>query len=468
MKKRFLLSLALFCSPLITSAADLIEVYQQAQVSDPTFQQAIAQRLATKEGVPISVAAILPNIALTANPTISRYGFSGSALQAVPVDDITSIFPRNLTTRTYTLNLGLTQTVFDFAKFSVVAQQVSLSSGADATLNAALQDLMVRVANAYFAILKDEDNLSYAEATKLAYAEQLDQIKQQYKVGLKTITDVYTAQASYDSAVANYIAAENTLVNDRENLRVITGIYYPHLASLSEQFPLIRPQPSNVDLWVKTAVWQNWTVRSSRCDVAQAREFIKQQVAGHIPTVNVQGNISRQYTENINGYRTFSDRNGPGTITDRSITLNLNVPIFSGGGVIAQTKQATYSYRVAQEKLEFTIRNTINTTRQTYNSLISGISQVQADEQAIKSNVSSLKGMEAGYQAGTQTLVDVLNQQQNLYKAQTQYATDRYAFVNNILALKRAAGTLSFDDLRAINVWLTNKSKNKFHHSRVD
>ena len=110
-------------------------------------------------------------------------------------------------------------------------------------------------------------------------------------------------------------------------------------------------------------------------------------MAGHLPTLNVQGNLSRQYQDNINGYRTFSDRNGPGTITDRAITLNLNVPIFSGGGVVAQTNQATYNYRVAQQKLEFTIRNTINTTRQSYNSIVTGIPQIQADKQAIKSNI---------------------------------------------------------------------------------
>ncbi len=455
MKKSFLLFAILFIWQVTAYAANLVEVYQQAQMCDPTFQQAVAQRLATKEGVPISVASILPNISLTANPAVSRYGYSGSALAVTPI--IGNVFPRNLTTRTYSLNLTATQTVFDFAKFSVVAQQVSLSKGADATLNAAIQDLMIRVANAYFAILKDEDNLNYAKATKLAYAEQLDQIKQQYKVGLKTITDVYTAQASHDTAVAQYIAAETTLMNDKENLRVITGIYYPHLAKLSDHFPLISPRPTHVEQWVRIALIQNWKIKSGRYDVKTAREFIKQQEAGHLPTLNVQGNLSRQYGDNINLYKTFSDRAGPGTITDRAVTLNLNVPLFSGGGVVAQTNQAIYNYRVAQEKLEYTIRSTLNTTRQSYQNLVAGIPQIQADKQAIKSNISSLQGLEEGYKVGTQTLVDVLNQQQNLYKAQTQYATDRYAFVNNILALKQAAGTLSFDDLCAINAWLIHR-----------
>lgn len=440
-------------------AADLVEVYRQAQLSDPIFQQAIAQRFATQEGVPISVSSLLPNIAVTANPNVARIGYSGSNFDPVISSSGTYVNPRNLTERNYTLTLSATQTIFNFAQFSQVAQQVSLSKAADATLNAALQSLMVRVANAYFAVLKDEDNLSYAEASKLAYKEQLDQIKQQYDVGLKTITDVYTAQASYDSALATQIAAETTLSNDRENLRVITGVYYPHLSSLSDKFPLISPQPSRVETWVERALRQNWTIKASQFQAAQAHEFIRQQEAGHLPTMSLQTTFSRQYSDNINNYVTFAERNGPGTTSDRAIGLNINVPIFSGGGVVAQTNQAMYQYQVATQQLEQTTRTTVNTTRQSFQNVVAGISQITADKEAIKSSISSLEGLEASYRVGTETLVDVLNQQQKVFQAQTQYATDRYAFVNNVLALKQAAGTLSIDDLCAINAWLIEKEK---------
>ncbi|MBX3708180.1 MAG: TolC family outer membrane protein [Gammaproteobacteria bacterium] len=466
MKKIFLLLTVFACWQSIATAANLIEVYQQAQTSDPIFQQAIAQRLSTKEGVPISAAALLPNISFTASPYVSRIGYAGSNFDPVISNSGTYLNPRNLTQRGYTFNLSLTQTIFNFAQFSAVAQQVSLSKGADATLNAALQNLMIRVATAYFTILKDEENLSYAEASKLAYAEQLDQIKQQYKVGLKTITDVYTAQASYDSAIATYIAAQTTLSIDRENLRVITGVYYTHLSALSDDFPLVSPQPNNVEAWVKKAILQNWSIKSSQYNVASARELIKQQIAGHLPTLNVQTNFNKQLSDNINNYSSFSERHGPGTTSDRSITLNLNVPIFSGGGIVAQTNQATYNYQVAQQQLEQTIRSTINTTRQSFLSIVAGISQIKADKEAIKSSISSLKGLEASYQVGAETLVDVLNQQQNVYEAQTKYATDRYAFVNNILALKQAAGTLSLDDLRALNAWLVNKERRVLRKGR--
>ena len=462
--KKFALILIILTSWVTNAqAANLLEVYQQAQTSDPIFQEALAQRLATKEGVPISVSAILPNIQLTASPSVSRYGYAGSQFDPVINDTGVYVNPRNNTVLGNTLSLTLTQTIFDFAQFFTSLSKSNYLKRADAALNAALQDLMTRVASAYFAVLEDEDNLSYAEASKLAFAEQLDQINKQYKVGLKTLTDVYTAEASHDSAIATYIAAETTLANDRENLRVLTGVYYPHLSSLSDDFPLVTPEPKNIEEWVKIALLQNWSIKASRYNAASSREIINQQIAGHLPSVNVQTSFSRQLQDNIDRYTTFSERNGPGSISDKSITLNVTVPIFSGGGVLAKTKQAKYNYQVAQQKLEQTIRETMNNTRQSYLGIVAGISKIKADKETIKSTISSLQGLEASYRIGTETLVDVLNQQQKVFEAQKQYATDRYAFVNNIFALKQAAGTLSFDDLRAINAWLGEKKRKTAH-----
>lgn len=447
MKKILLLLLTVFCVQT-AQAADLLEVYQQALISDPIYQQAISQRLATKEGVPISLSALLPNIGLTWFPNVTRSGFSGT-------DYATGSNPRNNTLRYYALTLTATQTVFNFSQFMTLKSSLALSAGADAILNSALQTLMMRVSNAYFAVLRDEENLSYSEATMLAYKEQLDQVNQEYKVGIKTITNVYTAQASYDSAVADYIGAENTLINDKENLRVITGRYYEHLSPLSENFPLISPNPRNVEEWVKTALQQNWQIKSAQYNVSSARSIVKQQFGGHLPTVQLQASADRLYSDNVNNYaQALNQRNGPSTESDRVLQLNMTLPIFSGGGVTAETNQAMYNYEIAQQQLEQTQRLAVNSTRQSYFGVISGISKVKADREAVKSTISSLEGMEESYQVGTETLVNVLNQQQKVFEAQTQYATDRYAFVTNFLALKQAAGTLGFDDLRAINAWL--------------
>jgi outer membrane protein len=197
---------------------------------------------------------------------------------------------------------------------------------------------------------------------------------------------------------------------------------------------------------------------------------MKPHFAGHLPTLNLQGSYNMAYNNSFSG---GSITTGPGGTVETTagnfapiqahsneatVTLNLGVPIFQGGLVTAQTRQAKYNYQVTSQKLEQSARSTVNTARQSYLGIILGIEQIKTDRQAIKSTISSYEGLDEGYRVGTQTLVDVLNQQQKVFQAQTQYATDRYAYVNNLLLLKQATGTLSEDDLRAINAWLLDSN----------
>lgn len=443
MKKKVLaMAMMLIVHQTAEAAANLIAVYNQALISDPTYQQAIAQRLSTNEGVPISRSALFPAASITGLPTLTRTTASGSA-QSYNAGS----------TRGYTVTLNVSQTIFNFAEWTALVGAKETAKQADATLNASLQNLMIRVAQAYFAILEDEDNVQSSLSTKVSYTKQLDQVKQEFNVGVKTITDVYTAQASYDSSVANYITALNTLANDKENLRAITGIYYDKLAKLSEQFPLISPNPKNPDLWEQTALKQNWSVIAARYGMEAARENIKQQFAGHLPTVNLQGSYETDVIRNSGGNAVVGNVGTNQTHTS-TIGLQLNVPLIAGGLVIAQTHQAQYDFQSAAQALEKQMRSTITNTRQSYLDVIADISKIKADRQAIQSAQSSLEGLREGYRVGTNTLLDVLNQQQTLYTNETQYATDRYDYVNKLLALKQAAGTLSPHDLEVINQWL--------------
>ncbi len=442
-KKWLLLLITLGIQVNAFATADLLSVFRQALASDPTYQQAISQRLSTREGVPINIAGLLPGIsANVAAPNYTKYASSGSASGHL-----------SGTQRGYNINLNLTQTVFDFGKFAGLASANALARGADATLSSATQNLMIRVSQAYFNILKDQDNLVYIKSTRTAYEKQLDQINQQYRVGLKTITDVYTARASYETSVANYIAADAQLATDKENLRAITGELYSSFARLRDDFPLITPQPANIDDWVTTAGKQNWAVKASQYQAESYRDIIKQQFAGHLPSVNVQAGYQDNYFAASGN--TFFQTNGASQTHTSTASLNFNIPIFSGGLVVAQTDQAKYNYQVALQQLEFQLRSTLTQTRQSYLNIVAGISKIEADRQSIKSNISSLEGMQAGYKVGTEILVNVLNQQQNVFEAEQQYAADRYAYVNNLLALKQAAGTLSEEDLAAINTWLS-------------
>lgn len=446
MKKKHLCIMLLMASFSATShAADLMEVYQEAIQSDPIYQQVIAQTFATGENVYISLASLLPSINGVYNPFLEKTNTSGSG----------AIFQGNPSTRGYNIVLKATQTIFNFAQISSFAQARATAKQASANLNAAAQDLIARVAKAYFQILEDVDNLRSAESAKLSYAKQLDQANQQYKVGIKTITDVYTAQASYESSVASYITAMNTLENDRENLRAITGKMYPSLSRLKEKFPLLTPQPTNIDKWVEVATLQNWQIKAAQYGVSAAKQNIRQQFSGHLPTLNAEG------TYTVNFTRDFDDTdadliNPPGAsnIATPRIALNLTVPLIEGGRVLAQTRQAKDQYQVACQQLEQQTRNTINVTRQSYLNVLAGIQKIEADRKTIQSAQSSLAGMEAGYRVGTEILVNVLDQQQKVFNNQRIYAHDRYDYINNIITLKQAAGTLAPSDIAGLNAWL--------------
>ena len=437
-------------------ATNLLDVYHQALLGDSIFQQAISQRLADREAVPIAMSSLLPSASIVAAPYITRIDRSGSAT-----------FPGTNNMHGYDLTLNLSQTIFDFSKIAGVTGAREIAKEANANLSAALQDLMIRVSKAYFAILEDEDNLVYIKATRTAYAKQLDQVKQQFQVGLKTITDVYTAQASYEGASAAYIGATSQLANDNENLRVITGAIYPSIAKLSEQFPLVRPNPENVDAWIKKSLQQNWKLKAAEYFAESARQNIKQQFAGHFPTLNAVGTYDINYSKNVGNSGVFGPFNPAGSnrVRTSTVSLNLNIPLVQGGLVVAQTNQARYQYQVAYQQLDLQARSALNITRQSYINVIAGISKISADKQAIKSSISSLEGMEAGYRVGTQILYNVLDQQQRVFQAQKQYATDRYAYVINMLTLKQAAGILSERDLECVNTWLMEDRSHEYRET---
>lgn len=415
-------------------AEDLMDVYHDALLNDPTFQTARANQLATHQDLPISLAGILPNLNLVGN----SYGQKQTAV-------FRGISPtKNYNQRGYTLTL--TQPLFNFANWLSVVQANSTVKQANAVYASASLNLMLRVASAYFNVLQSEDNLRFIQALKASTARQLEQAKQRYDVGLEAITTVYNAQASYDSSVAQEISAKNTIQNNLEILRQITGRYYDCLAGLKGPTPLLKPDPMNADCWVSAGINHNYDLLAAKYAADAARANIKVNMAGHLPTLNAVGFVQQNdgFTPVVGGYK----------IHINSAGVQVNVPIFTGGLVVAQTHQAEYNYQAATSGVESTYRNTVSQIRQNFNNVMSGISKIQADLQAVKSNAASLASTEESYRVGTRTIVDVLLAQQTLLQAQEAYAADQYSYLINSLTLKQYAGTLVENDLRVINDWL--------------
>ncbi len=439
-----------------TYAADLMEVFKQSVHSDPQFQAAEAERLSQHQNVPISRSFLLPSLIASADSLYNRQNNkttvgAGAGVGGVGATNIgQGVFRYN--SNGYTLNLS--QPLFDYGAWSQLKEAEASVKAADAQYAADVQDLISRVISAYLNVLLTEDNLAFTEAEKRAVYRQLDQVRQQYKVGLVAITGLYQAQAQYDSIVAEEIAAKNDIINAKEDLRAITGIYYNNLSGLAKQVPLINPVPLNVDRWVLTSEKQNWSIQAARFNSLALRKQIQVEFSGHLPILDAVAQYDRQ--------KTGASPSGNVNLRTGSVGVQLTVPILEGGFVSASTKQAEYNYEKAVDQLEQARRTAVTDARQSYNNVMAGISKVKADKQAIVSNQSSLRSTIEAYKVGTQTMLDVLQAQQDLYDAQRIHASDQYAYINATVALKQAAGTLSVTDVERINQWLTSRPNNKY------
>jgi outer membrane protein len=457
----------LLCAAGIASGENLLQVYELARKSDPLLREADANRLATRENKPIARGALLPQITGQASAgTAEAEGTTTTFLGGLAVDrDVDS---RDDSRQGWTLQLS--QSIFRWDQWVVLSQADKLGSQADVDYQAAEQDLIVRVSDAYFGVLAAEDTLASEQAAKEAIGRQLEQAQKRFEVGLIAITDVQEAQAAYDQAVAAEILAKRSLANQREVLRAIINESPPMLAKPGAEIPLLSPDPQDENQWVDTALAQNRAVISSQIGAEIAKDDVRLARSDHLPTLDLVASRSDRDDEGFSRSRCgLSPQNpcppgvtpgtqlrGP-TATDLqtdAVTLQLAVPIFSGGQTSARVQQAVYLHRAARERVESTMRETERQTRDSYLGVISDISRVQALKQALESARTALQATEAGFEVGTRTTVDVLDARRALFVAETNYLRSRYDYLINGLRLKQAAGTLTADDLATINTLL--------------
>lgn len=414
--------LLLVATPAAPAGTTLLQVYERALASDSEFLAAGAANRAAQELRPQARAGLLPSV-------------------SVRVDANRNEGPRSRSFETYGIVLNVQQPIYRHDRRIALRQADSRIAQADALHAAAGQNLMMRVSQRYFDVLEAEDELSFARATLEAFRQQLMQSRQRFEVGLIAITDVEEAKAGFDLARAQLIAAENALDTAREALRETSGEYQEDLAPLGEM-PLVTPEPADIDQWTETALAQNLRLLAAGHDAETARREIERARAGHSPTLDAVGLHRRE------------DRTGLGQTDSTSIGLQLNLPFYAGGAVLSRTRESRHRYRQALDELERERRRAQRETRDAYLGINSGISRVTALEQAVRSSEAAAGAIEAGFQVGTRTSVDVLNAQRELYGARRDLAGARYSYIRNVLRLKHAAGTLSEDDLRQISAWL--------------
>jgi len=458
-------SLALLCAgfaiglPVAAAAADFAQVYQDALANDPTYQQANATYMAAREARPEAWAALLPQISGSAGRSLDHSaGLSTNIGSSAAGQPVPASFYATTHANARQWSLNLSQELFSWSDWMTLKAADSQVAEAQANYQAAAQNLILRVATAYFNVLSALDTMQAQESSLKAFDLQLEQANKRFEVGLIAITDVEQARAARDTAAAAVIADKQSLANAEDQLEVITGRQYDTLSEPGTDMPLVTPNPASQDQWVQTSLQQNLTLIASRLAADVAREDVRIAFGGHLPTVSLVASRSFNSTgvdETINGLGTF---NLPSWANDRQIGLQVTVPIFSGGGTEARVHQAQYQWIAAKDAVEQASRSTVQQARDAYLGVISGIAHVQALQQAMTSSQTAYRATEAGYRVGTQTEVDVLNALSTLVQAKTNFASSRYAYINSVVQLRFAAGTLDTNEVQAINHWLTSSA----------
>ena len=435
---RLSIMVALLCGVASVNAEDLLDVFALAEDNDPTYLQAKAEYRAALEAKPQALSQLLPLINLSANTRrneqqVTQEGFFGAQGDFV--------------FNSHGYQISLTQPLFRFDRFVAIQQADSSVQQAAAELSVAQQELIVRIAQRYFDVLASKDNLTFAQAEVKSLGRQLDQANQRFEVGLSAITDVTEAQAGFDLATAREIVAQNAIDNAYEAIRELTGLYITDYTALDGDVPLVKPDPATIEDWTETALSQNFSITAAKFATEAAQKEINVQRSGHLPTLDLVA---------ARNYDSTGGRFGGARIKNDAIGVELNLPLFTGGLVNSQTRQALENYNAAIQSLEQARRSAQRLTREAYLGVISGISQVNALNQAVISSETALEATEAGFEVGTRTTVDVVSTQRALSDARRNYAQARYDYILNSLRLKQAAGTLAPDDLSQINNWLTN------------
>jgi outer membrane protein len=450
--KRLLTLFALCLSLSPAPAADLLAIYQRALQNDPQLREAEATRLATLEAKPQALSALLPQL--------SGSGLVSHERDTGPVDSTAPISPGvfenytlgEITTTTHRYGLDLKQNLFRWENWVALQRADAQVAQAEADYQAAQQDLIERVAQRYFDVLSAQDDLEAQQVALTSIKRQLEQAESRFQIGLIAVTDVEEARAAHDSGAAAVIAAKRTLASTQELLREITGDAFDSLARPIEPFEMANPDPISEERWVEMALQQNLSLVSSRLAADIARENVSAVRGGHFPSLDLVGS---RYKLNNNAQDIFPDGTSAGGTTvdqnQRTIGLQLTFPIYAGGMVSSQVRQAVYQHRAAKERVERVARQTEHDARDSYLGVLSEISRVKALRRAVESNATSLRATESGYEAGTRTAVDVLQSRQLWVQAQTDYSRSRYDYMLNVLKLQQAAGTLSQQSLERIN-----------------
>ena len=425
-------------------AADLLQVYQDALDNDAQFAAAKASLEAGREKLPQGLAGLLPTVGLSANTVWNDVDYERRSSPATQSSG-------RYNSHGYSLNL--TQPLFRWQNWLQYDQAKQQVAQAEAQFLLARQELILRVAQAYFDVLYGQENLKSLQAQKAAITQQLELAKKSFEVGTATITDTHEAQSRFDLASAQEIAAESDLEIKRRNLQSIIGREPGELAPLGKDTALIPPKPAAMGDWVSAAEKDSLAVQVQQALAEIADKEVEKQRAGHYPTLDlVAGRSNSVQTGAVQTVPTLAPAGFDQTAT--TIGVQFNLPLFQGGAQVSRQREAEASRTAARSNLEYARRQAALGARQYYLGVVNGLAQVKALEAALVSSRSALDANKLGYEVGVRINIDVLNAEQQLYSTQRDLAKSRFDTLVSQLRLKGAVGSLADTDLQQVNALL--------------
>src|SRR5690554_6532578 len=440
MKKLLSITIALLTASGV-HAADLTTIYQEAVVNDTEIAAARATRDADGYNLTIARGALLPQASVGYN--IDRYD---TTLDTIDIQ-AGAIVEQDKKYTLKGLQVQASQTLFNMNSWYNYKAAATGDDSAELELHLAEQQLILRTAQAYFNVLRAQDNLAAAKAEGKTVKRSLEQTKQRFEVGLIAVTDVHEAQAAYDLTYAYMLGLEAALDISYESLEQLTGQRYDRLAALQDDVAMAQPE-NDVSQWVESGLEKYVGVllaEAGKDAVLMKRNAAR---ASHLPTATLVASYSKAEQA---PFGTFSD---PMDSEAKVVGVQFSMPLLAGGSLYGRSKQAAQEFAAVELDAEKQRRDVKHNVRSLYRQVQTDSLNVRARKQSIVSAESALEATETGYRVGTRNIVEVLNSQKVLYGAQRDYANARYDYIINLLNLKFYAGTLNEGDLALLNEWL--------------
>src|SRR3984885_2113578 len=436
---------------MAANANDLKELYELAVTRDASLQAAGFQRDAAIESRPQALPQWLPQVSASASATRERAGFDSGQAGSVEASDCAltgAAGTQHCYGTVHALGLNLSQTLWSFQAFSQLKEANFAAAAAEAAYQGARQNLVLRVAQAYFAILSAADQLATNRSEREAFAQLLSQAQTREKTGVGPRSDVEQAQAFYDASVQGVIDAQNALDDANLALSEIVGAPIAAAAPLRADIPLTSPEPDSADEWVVAARRDNFAVRSAALKAEAAERDISAQRGRGLPTFALTGSSSKITQDEVLGGNESLD----------TVGVSFSWPIFQGGAVASAVRQSRALYRQAQAVYDSTQRDAERRTRAAFRNTVSGIQRIRAARRAVDSGAQAVEASRRNVEFGTGTEFDLLDAQDNYFAARRAYSQTRYDYLTSVLTLKQQAGRLTEQDLIAIDDLLIEKS----------